>query len=99
VCDEGVACDQVLPREAATEDVNGRGLQLVGAVAEKWGVRPGGEDYGRVVWAELSLTASPAIEGGLPAPCDSASGVVVGQRRSASLPSSALDPKPHDPAR
>lgn len=56
VCDEGAECAEVLPREAAADDVNGRGLQLVGALAEKWGVRSGSEDSGRVVWAELRLT-------------------------------------------
>lgn len=56
VRDEGTDCSEVLPREAAGEDVNGRGLQLVGLVAEKWGVRPG-KECGRVVWAELALTA------------------------------------------
>ncbi|WP_052708574.1 ATP-binding protein [Streptomyces sp. WMMB 714] len=56
VCDEGGDCAEVVPRQAAAEDVNGRGLQLVGAVAERWGVRPGAHEQGRVVWAELSLT-------------------------------------------
>jgi anti-sigma regulatory factor (Ser/Thr protein kinase) len=56
VCDEGVECGEVLPREAAADDVNGRGLQLVSAVAERWGVRSGSDESGRVVWAELSLT-------------------------------------------
>ncbi|WP_314174158.1 ATP-binding protein [Streptomyces winkii] len=55
VCDEGAECDDVAPREAATEDVNGRGLQLVNAVAETWGVRSEDPDTGRVVWAELTL--------------------------------------------
>lgn len=56
VCDEGGECGQVLPRQASAEDVSGRGLQLVGAVAEKWGVQPDPQQRGRVVWAELSLT-------------------------------------------
>ncbi|QPP05584.1 ATP-binding protein [Streptomyces bathyalis] len=55
VCDEGVGCDAVTPRQAAAEDVNGRGLQLVNAVAETWGVRSEDSDSGRVVWAELTL--------------------------------------------
>lgn len=55
VCDEGAGCAQVAPREAGAEDVNGRGLQLVSAVAEQWGVRSDSEDWGRVVWAELNL--------------------------------------------
>ncbi|WP_229711576.1 ATP-binding protein [Streptomyces daqingensis] len=56
VCDEGGDCAEVVPRQAAADDVNGRGLQLVSAVAERWGVRPGVHEQGRVVWAELSLT-------------------------------------------
>lgn len=56
VCDEGAGCGEVAPREAAAEDVNGRGLQLVQAVAETWGVlRSEGPASGRVVWAELTL--------------------------------------------
>jgi anti-sigma regulatory factor (Ser/Thr protein kinase) len=55
VTDEGSDHSEVAPREAAEEDVNGRGLQLVSAVAEQWGVHAGGRQAGRVVWAELSL--------------------------------------------
>ncbi|MGW3659776.1 hypothetical protein ACWD6R_30830 [Streptomyces sp. NPDC005151] len=46
-----------------------------------------------------ALTASPATGSGLPTPCDSACGVVISHRRSASTPSSALPSKPHDAAR
>ncbi len=56
VCDEGSGCGRVVPRQAAAGDVNGRGLQLVNAVAETWGVRSEDSDSGRVVWAELTLT-------------------------------------------
>ncbi|HWM37180.1 MAG TPA: ATP-binding protein [Streptomyces sp.] len=56
VCDEGGRCSEVERREAAVEDVNGRGLQLVNAVAEQWGVLPETQNSGRMVWAELSLT-------------------------------------------
>ncbi|NLU73046.1 ATP-binding protein [Streptomyces sp. HNM0575] len=55
VCDEGAGRGEVLPRSAAPGDVNGRGLQLVNAVAKTWGVRSEEADSGRVVWAELSL--------------------------------------------
>lgn len=51
VTDEG-GDGEVVPREADAEDVNGRGLQLVNALAEQWGVTGGGIP-GRVVWAEL----------------------------------------------
>lgn len=55
VLDEGAGCGQVVPRQAAPGDVNGRGLQLVSALAETWGVRSEDSDSGRVVWAELTL--------------------------------------------
>ena len=55
VCDEGAGSDEVIPRQASAEDVNGSGLQLVNEVAETWGVRPEDSDSGRVVWAELTL--------------------------------------------
>lgn len=57
VVDEGGCPSAVRPREAESGDVDGRGLQLVGAVAEEWGVHSGGSCPGRTVWAELSLTA------------------------------------------
>ncbi|OKK18330.1 hypothetical protein AMK16_18555 [Streptomyces sp. CB00455] len=39
-------------RRATEEDEGGRGLALVGAVATRWGVRPGPHS-GKTVWAEL----------------------------------------------
>lgn len=57
VLDEGGGLRGVAAREAEEGDVNGRGLKLVSAVAEKWGVQTGSEQSGRLVWAELSLTA------------------------------------------
>lgn len=58
VVDEGGCASEVRPRDAAAGDVNGRGLQLVGAVADQWGVQSGGVWAGRTVWAELPLAAS-----------------------------------------
>ncbi|MGW3657035.1 GDSL-type esterase/lipase family protein [Streptomyces sp. NPDC005151] len=46
-----------------------------------------------------ALTASPATGSGLLTSCDSACGVVVSHRRSASTPSSAVPSKPPDAAR
>lgn len=43
------------PRRAAGTDEGGRGLQLVDALADRWGVRPTGE--GKVVWFELRRDA------------------------------------------
>ncbi|MDJ1131141.1 ATP-binding protein [Streptomyces iconiensis] len=53
VTDEGTDNCAPLPRSATPDEVNGRGLQLVGALAERWGVSAGDTRCGRVVWAEL----------------------------------------------
>ncbi|MGW8377356.1 ATP-binding protein [Streptomyces sp. ODS28] len=52
VTDEGSE-GEVAARHADEESLNGRGLHLVSAVAEKWGVLNGTGPLGRVVWAEL----------------------------------------------
>ncbi|MDB1086732.1 ATP-binding protein [Streptomyces sp. ACA25] len=43
------------PREAGTEEESGRGLALVGALAQTWGVRTG--QGGRTVWVRLATEA------------------------------------------
>ncbi|NSC24832.1 ATP-binding protein [Streptomyces albus subsp. chlorinus] len=53
VTDEGTQSCAPQPRSATADEVNGRGLQLVGALAERWGVSARGARCGRVVWAEL----------------------------------------------
>ncbi|MEU7040099.1 ATP-binding protein [Streptomyces varsoviensis] len=40
-------------REPGAEDTDGRGLLLVNALAEKWGVRP--RQTGKTVWAQLPI--------------------------------------------
>lgn len=45
------------PREATGEDQFGRGLLLVGALADDWGVRPR-TGVGKTVWAEWGLTVT-----------------------------------------
>jgi hypothetical protein len=40
-------------RRAADDDEGGRGLQLVAALAHRWGFRP--SEDGKVVWVELVL--------------------------------------------
>ncbi|MGP4112647.1 ATP-binding protein [Streptomyces sp. 4N509B] len=42
------------PSRAAEEDENGRGLFLVCALAERWGVRPQDSGRGHIVWADLA---------------------------------------------
>ncbi|MFI1359548.1 ATP-binding protein [Streptomyces sp. NPDC020898] len=46
------------PREVTDEDQFGRGLLLVGALAEQWGVGPR-DGVGKTVWAEWGLAATP----------------------------------------
>ncbi|MGP3970879.1 ATP-binding protein [Streptomyces sp. 6N223] len=46
-----------VPGEAGEEDEGGRGLFLVCALSEGWGVRPRDSGQGHVVWADL--TARP----------------------------------------
>nr|WP_155074061.1 ATP-binding protein [Streptomyces taklimakanensis] len=43
---------------ADADGENGRGLLLVGALAEAWGIRPGESGGGHMVWAELGCERS-----------------------------------------
>ncbi len=47
------SAESIAPRDATTEEASGRGLALVGSLAQRWGVRPapGG---GKTVWFELN---------------------------------------------
>lgn len=47
-------------RAAGTFDTGGRGLALIEAVSESWGVRPDGDRAGKTVWFTLP-TVSPAV--------------------------------------
>ncbi|MBO8197073.1 ATP-binding protein [Streptomyces smyrnaeus] len=58
VSDEGAQNCAPQPRSATLDEVNGRGLQLVGALAQRWGVSAHGTRCGRVVWAELGMTGA-----------------------------------------
>lgn len=42
---------EVTPRHAGPEDIDGRGLQLVASLADRWGTR--GSGRGKRVWFEL----------------------------------------------
>lgn len=53
VSSDGVGPSQT-PTRAGEEEENGRGLYLVCALAEHWGVRPQDSGRGHVVWAELA---------------------------------------------
>lgn len=58
IAGDGVGPSQTLTR-AGEEEENGRGLYLVCALAERWGVRPQATGRGHVVWAELVTGALP----------------------------------------
>jgi anti-sigma regulatory factor (Ser/Thr protein kinase) len=47
--------------DAAPESEHGRGLLLVAALADDWGVRE--RDPGKIVWCECALEASECIPG------------------------------------
>jgi anti-sigma regulatory factor (Ser/Thr protein kinase) len=49
---DGGAQEIPAPREAGPEELNGRGLTIVQALADRWGVERDG--LGQSVWAELS---------------------------------------------
>lgn len=52
------------PRHASADDVSGRGLALVTALADRWGAYP--EPAGKTVWCELAVV--PAVTGDTAAP-------------------------------
>ncbi|MFH8573832.1 ATP-binding protein [Streptomyces sp. NPDC017993] len=59
VHDSGDGCPRVLT--AGPGDEGGRGLLLVEALADKWGV--GERDPGKIVWCEFALRGEPHTEG------------------------------------
>jgi two-component sensor histidine kinase len=56
VTDEGDGRPE--PRVAAVTDPSGRGLVIVGALAERWGVVEHGDLGGKTVWARVGLPSS-----------------------------------------
>jgi anti-sigma regulatory factor (Ser/Thr protein kinase) len=55
---DGGAASGPLPRVAAPDAVNGRGLTIIGVLAEDWGVERDG--LGQCVWAELRDRPEPS---------------------------------------
>ena len=47
------------PRIARPTDPSGRGLQIVAALADDWGVRGGSSEWSKSVWFVKRLTAPP----------------------------------------
>lgn len=58
ISDQGRAPTAPRPRAAGLDEEGGRGLLLVGALSQAWGVRPTDDGRGRVVWAELTAGTS-----------------------------------------
>ncbi|GGR52856.1 ATP-binding protein [Streptomyces netropsis] len=54
IADQGHTPTEPRARCSGADEESGRGLLLVGAVSEAWGVRPDDSGRGRVVWADLS---------------------------------------------
>ncbi|MGW0820848.1 ATP-binding protein [Streptomyces sp. NPDC002845] len=57
VHDSGGGPEDVRTPESSAEAEGGRGLLLVAALADKWGVRE--REPGKVVWCEFAVTAFP----------------------------------------
>lgn len=55
VRDQGTGALGLAAHSADVDATNGRGLQLVDALAESWGDVPVAHERGRLVWAELRL--------------------------------------------
>ncbi|MFI1176498.1 ATP-binding protein [Streptomyces melanogenes] len=51
-----------LPLNASEEDESGRGLVLLDAVVDKWGVSPGPARDGKTVWFECATEHGAAVE-------------------------------------
>jgi DNA-binding NarL/FixJ family response regulator len=55
------SAESIRPRDATSEEDSGRGLAMVGSLAERWGVRPapGG---GKTIWFEVSRLSDDTTE-------------------------------------
>ena len=45
--------------QVGNRDTSGRGLHLVEAMADRWGVEPDGRGLGKTVWFELDVPSTP----------------------------------------
>ena len=56
-----VGLGSVQPRAAHDNDLRGRGLRIVAALADSWGVRPAQPPPGKTVWIEFDLAQAAAV--------------------------------------
>ncbi|WP_338672096.1 ATP-binding protein [Streptomyces sp. SCSIO 30461] len=62
------------PRRADREDTNGRGLELVDGLADRWGWQP--EGSGKSIWCEVDRCVEPPLQSTAPVPPVSLAGAV-----------------------
>ncbi|MET9296535.1 ATP-binding protein [Streptomyces sp. NPDC003077] len=58
ISDQGRGTSMPRVQPGSLDKEGGRGLFLVGALSENWGVRAGDDSAGRVVWADLPYKAA-----------------------------------------
>ncbi|MFF7728758.1 ATP-binding protein [Streptomyces sp. NPDC008001] len=63
VADHGRTSTEPRARCSGADEESGRGLLLVGALSQAWGVRPDDSGRGRVVWADLPRSGTAAGPG------------------------------------
>lgn len=57
-----------LPRTAAPQDTDGRGLEILDRLADAWGFEPRADGAGKKVWFEKKFPASPDLSPSWPVP-------------------------------
>ncbi|HEX2902603.1 MAG TPA: ATP-binding protein [Jatrophihabitans sp.] len=57
VSDEGDYLPQLPDRAPDSRQPNGRGLRLVDAIADSWGVKPADSPPGKTVWFEIRISS------------------------------------------
>lgn len=56
-----VGLGSVQPRDPSDHDLRGRGLRIVAALADSWGVLPAPQPPGKTVWAEFELAKATVL--------------------------------------
>lgn len=84
-------------RQPDTDDQNGRGLMLVGALSSDWGAGASSHGSGSVVWAELAWRSAEPLQGAVRSPAREAGS--PGWESASPSAATATVPKGHRPAR